>query len=289
LLLKNPFYYGDFMWAGKLYHGSHLPLIEKELFDRVQAVFAHGNDTRSNSRDFTYKGLLRCGHCGSTITAEIKKDRYIYYHCTFDKGNCGGLYVREEELESQFQRIFDGFRFADMIVDWVKEGLQQSAHEQAKFHNNAIEKLNERLAKLQYRIQQIYLDKLDGEIEDVFYRQCVKEWQGEQDKLRMSIDRHMKADRNYIEQGIKLLDLTQRSTEIFHDKGAAEKRELIRFVMPDSTLEKDTIRPVFKPPFDIIWNLAQEARKVGRRGAALTEPERLLLLPRLDSNFRPGG
>ena len=52
--------------------------------------------------------------------------------------------------------------------------------------------------------------------------------------------------------------------------------------MPDSILEKDTVRPVFKPPFDIIWNIAEDARKVGRGGAALTEPECLSLLPRLD-------
>jgi site-specific DNA recombinase len=95
VLLKNPFYTGEFRWAGKTYHGTHEPLIEKELFDRVQTVFARENNTRAKSHDFTYKGLLRCAHCKSTITAEIKRDRYIYYHCTFDKGKCGGQYIRE--------------------------------------------------------------------------------------------------------------------------------------------------------------------------------------------------
>ena len=298
LLLKNPFYYGDFMWSGKLYHGSHTPIIEKELYDRVQAVFARGNNTRSHAREFTYKGLLKCAHCGSTITAEIKKDRYVYYHCTFDKGPCGGLYVREEEMERQFQSIFDGFRFAEIIVDWVKDGLRQSAHEQATFHNNAIAKSNERLAKLQYRIQQIYLDKLDGEVEDVFYRKCVKEWQTEQDQIRASIDRHTKADRNYIEQGIRLLDLTQRATEIYSQKGPEERRELVKFIMPESILDGTTIKPAFKAPFDIIHQLAIDARTVepmimahfdDRRAASQTDraaeippAARLFLLPGLD-------
>ena len=49
---------------------------------------------------------FKCGECGCSITAEIKKGRYIYYHCTFDKGKCGGSYVREEELERQFGEIF---------------------------------------------------------------------------------------------------------------------------------------------------------------------------------------
>ncbi len=36
-MLNNPFYYGDFMFGGKLYKGIHEPLITKALFDQVQA------------------------------------------------------------------------------------------------------------------------------------------------------------------------------------------------------------------------------------------------------------
>ena len=47
------------------------------------------------------------------------------------------------------------------------------------------------------------------------------------------------------------------------------------------------MKPIFKPPFDIIHRLASEARVIdnageGRRGAALTESECLLLLPGVD-------
>ena len=94
-ILKNPFYTGAFLWNGKRYPGKHPSLIDKTLFDRAQAVAAQRNDTRATTHRFPYTGLLRCAACGCAITAEIKKDRYIYYHCTFDKGSCGGLYVRE--------------------------------------------------------------------------------------------------------------------------------------------------------------------------------------------------
>ena len=38
-MLRNPIYYGKFVWAGKEYHGSHEPLISQDLFDTVQKVF----------------------------------------------------------------------------------------------------------------------------------------------------------------------------------------------------------------------------------------------------------
>ena len=119
---------------------------------------------------------MRCLGCG--ITAEIKKDRYVYYHCTFDKGNCGGLYVREEELERQFEDILGELLFSVALLDWMREALHQSQKEKAEFHRRAIEKLNAQYAKLQNRIDQIYLDKIDGEVEEAFYRRNVSAWRG---------------------------------------------------------------------------------------------------------------
>jgi DNA invertase Pin-like site-specific DNA recombinase len=161
-ILKNPFYTGDFLWNGKQYQGKHPAIIDKELFQRVRAVSGQRNDTRATSHRFAYSGFLKCAHCGCSITAEIKKGRYIYYHCTFDKGSCGGLYVREEELERQFEGILSEFHFSEIAPDWIREALRQNQQEKAEFHNRSIGTLNVRYAKLQNRIDQIYLDKLDG-------------------------------------------------------------------------------------------------------------------------------
>ena len=162
--------------------------------------------------------------------------------------------------------------------------------EQAAFHDDAIKRLHSQYEKLKNRLDQIYLDKLDGEIEDAFYKRSTKAWRAEQEKIEDGIRRHRKADENYVEQGIKLLELAENSASIYRTKGQKARAELIRFIMPDSMLEKDTVRPVFKPPFDIIHRLAAQARSIdtaveGRRGAALTESECLLLLPGVDSNF----
>ncbi|MCD6120384.1 MAG: zinc ribbon domain-containing protein, partial [Spirochaetales bacterium] len=91
------------------------------MFDRVQTVIRNKNHTRASVRGFACTGLLKCGECGCSITAEIKKDRYIYYHCTFDKGKCGGSYVREEELERQFGEILKQFEFSQVVFDWTRK------------------------------------------------------------------------------------------------------------------------------------------------------------------------
>jgi hypothetical protein len=35
-ILKNPIYYGEFIWLGKRYQGSHAPLVSRDLLDQVQ-------------------------------------------------------------------------------------------------------------------------------------------------------------------------------------------------------------------------------------------------------------
>ena len=38
------------------------------------------------------------------LVAEIKKARYVYYHCTGHRGKCEEPYTREELLVDQFAR-----------------------------------------------------------------------------------------------------------------------------------------------------------------------------------------
>jgi len=260
-MLKNPFYYGDFIWNGKQYHGKHPPIIDKALFDKVQAVISNKNRTRASVRGFAYTGLLKCAECGCSITAEIKKDRYIYYHCTFDKGKCGGSYVREEELERQFGEILKQFEFSQVVFECMREALRLSQQEKAEFHRKAINKLNAKYMKLQNRIDQMYLDKLDGEIEEAFYQKHVRQWRKEQYSIQEQIRQHQKADENYIEQGIKLLEIAKNAYRFFKSKSKPERAELIRFILSGSKLHDGKVIPAFKPPFDIIWRLTRETRK----------------------------
>ena len=104
------------------------------------------------------------------------------------------------------------------------------------------------------------LDKLDGEVEEAFYRRNVSAWREEQAKIRTRIERHEKADQNYIEQGIRLLELARNAQKFYRKQGQAERAALLSFIMIGSTLKDDQVVPAFKPPFDTIHRMAKEAR-----------------------------
>lgn len=104
-LLKNPFYMGQFYWEGKIYQGTHTPLVSRELFYRTQDVFQGRNKPRYQTHDFPYRGLLVCAYDNCKVTAEIKKGKYVYYRCTQFRGKCELPYIREEQLGDRLEGI----------------------------------------------------------------------------------------------------------------------------------------------------------------------------------------
>ena len=97
-------------------------------------------------------------------------------------------------------------------------------------------------------------------MEEAFYRRNVLAWREEQAQSRARIERHEKADQNYIEQGIRLLEIARNAQEFYRTHGQAERTALLGFILPGSTLDQDRVVPAFKPPFDIIHRIAQKAR-----------------------------
>jgi site-specific DNA recombinase len=129
LILRRTFYYGEFEYpkkSGNWYKGAHQPLITKELFDKVQLELKKKNwKTRVYRKDFAYTKLIKCGLCGSSVSAEEKfkvlKDgsiaRYVYYGCTRTRDtHCPLRYIREEELIKQLCEIVDQLSIDELGV-----------------------------------------------------------------------------------------------------------------------------------------------------------------------------
>ena len=74
-LLQNPIYYGEFYWLGQLHQGLHKPIITRDLFDRVQQVFAAANHPRQTKRRHAFAGLVTCRLQQQQMLLRSKLDR----------------------------------------------------------------------------------------------------------------------------------------------------------------------------------------------------------------------
>ncbi|MFQ5479256.1 MAG: recombinase family protein [Candidatus Binatia bacterium] len=253
-ILRNRLYTGQFEWNGKLYQGKHQPLVTCELWERVQdtADGRNASKHRRMKRDFPFSGLIACGHCGCSMVGEIKKQRYIYYHCTGYKGKCDEPYVREEVLGEKFVALLGRLAFDNEVLDWVRDALHESHAGERLEHAAAIERLRSEYDRLQNRIHAAYVDKLDGSIDAAFFEKISAEWRAEQDRCLRDIERHQGADQSYLEDGVRLFELAHNAQRLFAKQDARQKRRLLNFLVSNCSWRDGELTATLRQPFDLI-------------------------------------
>jgi len=136
LILKNPFYYGEFEYpigSGNWYKGAHTPLITKEIFDKVQKQLEVPRKAKWRSKGFAFKGIMKCANCKASVVGEEKfrkrlngeVRRHVYYHCSRSVDyTCKEKYINEEELIKQLIKIIDSIDEKDLnITEKIKGSI----------------------------------------------------------------------------------------------------------------------------------------------------------------------
>jgi site-specific DNA recombinase len=271
-ILRNRLYTGWFEWNGKLIQGKHEALVPVELWERVQGVL-DGRFAKKGKRgrhDFAFSGLIACHACGYAVVGEIKKQRYVYYHCTGYADKCQGnpascrrKYVREEALEAWSTELLGRLRFDDEVLGWVRDALHASHADERREHEEAIKRHQAEYNRLNDRIHAMYVDKLDGVVDTAFYDRMSNQWREEQNRCQREIERHQNADKSYLDEGVALLDLARNAERLFAKQEPRERRRLLNFVLSNCTWEDGEIIATFRQPFDVLAETDSAAAHVG--------------------------
>lgn len=248
--LQNIFYTGSFVWNGKLYSGKHEPLISLDLYERTQRAFKKdGKPTMRAKHSFPYASLLTCAHCGCSVTAERKKGKYVYYHCTGFRGGCDKPSIREEALEELLGGVVKAIVIDAETAEWIKQALRESHRDEREYHTAQIESLQAEYTRLQRKIDAAYEDKLDKEITEEFWKRMTGEWRAAQLAVLASIEKHQGANQGYFEEGGRILDLASRAYDLWLQQPAEEKRKLLNLLLSNCTFDGETLRATYRKPF----------------------------------------
>ena len=250
-VLQNPVYYGEFYWLGQLHQGLHKPVISRDLYDRVQAVFAAANHPRHTKRRHALAGLVTCGRCGCAFTGEIKKGQYVYYHCTGHRGPCGNTYVREEELIRQFGELLKQVRIPTELAGKLATVLRESQTDKEKFVRTSMLRLQQQQMLLRSKLDRVYEDRLSDAIPEELWNSKSAALQDELRQVRTEMERHEVASQAYETAGLQILELAQTAYSSYVAKNPHEQARLIKTLVSNSTFDRGSLSPTYVKPFDV--------------------------------------
>ena len=272
-ILNNRMYIGYFEWRGETYKGTHAPIITPQLFENCQAVMHGFNKGKYRKHDIAFRGMLTCAHDNCTVTAELKKGKYVYYRCSGYRGKCELPRFREEQISEKLAEILKRIHIPDQVLEKITSSLER---EQVRSRNVSAQhraRLEQQLENVRNRMDQAYSDKLDGKISEEFWQRKMSDWQADEQRIEMAIaglNEQTAMDR--LLDAKRILELANKAYFLYLTRKPAEQAELLRKVLLNCSIDAVSIAPTYRKPFDVIFERAKREEWSGREDLNLRPP-----------------
>jgi site-specific DNA recombinase len=199
------------------------------------------------------------------MTADVKKGRYVYYHCTGGRGRCGNTYVREEELSRLFEEVVRRVQIPVDVADWIAEALRESQGDKERFHRSAVMHLQQQYLAVQAKLDRGYDDRLADRITDELWQRKSGEWEAELASIRRETARHEKASHDYGATGSKILELAKNAHNLFVLQDSHEQARLLKMLVSNSTFDRGSLSVSYIKPFDLLVDGNETGNWLGGR------------------------
>lgn len=151
----------------------HEPIISKEQFQQVQDLMKKRTSTRTRKHDHVLKGLIKCGHCGGTMT--IKADtrtngkvrlNFICSNKNANKLNCDNSVIGSNiVLDSVLETLHNECKKIILEKKELEEtflAVEKEINSEKTKIQKDINKTQQKIERLELQIKAIYNDKLEG-------------------------------------------------------------------------------------------------------------------------------
>jgi site-specific DNA recombinase len=285
------FYAGHFEWGGQRYKGSHPPMITFEEFERTQEILGRSKH-RTTKHAFPFTGCIRCGECGSMITAELKQKHlkktggianYIYYSCVGKKGPCTLRgHVREENLTVLLRPYVEAITVSPRVTEWVRDKLSRMTEEDQKLHKVQRENIRrkyENCMKAMQNLVSLYVSAENGDkslLSDDELKKQKDSLAVERDRYKALLEENERNADSALDQTIRVFDFAQNALKHFDspDADMNTKREILTTIGTNWKL----LRGLVKREANLPYYRIEEGTNAHREHLARLEPKELALV-----------
>lgn len=200
-MLQDPYYLGYVVYKGELHPGRHDPIVDQQLFDRVQEVvdFRSKNGQRDRVLQHYLKGLLFCERCernertSRLIYTEAKGrngTRYGYFLCRGRQdGVCDLQYLAADRVEDAIVEHYADLRLPANFAAGIRERIEVTLadeHSNVKVMHAA---LTRKLRDLDLKEERLLDLAADGNLPQIKIKSRLRAIQGERSSAEAGLSR----------------------------------------------------------------------------------------------------
>ncbi len=180
--------------------GTHEPIIEKELWDNVQAMLKQRAKPFSTGEIGLFAGKAKCANCGYTMRSTQSHKKH-YLQCSnrhISKDACIGSFISVEKLENavitELNLLCAKYLDKEALTKQVQ--FAKNSKKQIEYLENEISLQQKKSSEYAKCLRELYLDKVRGVISEADYLSFSKDFSMEKDRLmRITADYRQKLDK----------------------------------------------------------------------------------------------
>ena len=221
-------------------NNTHEPIIDRDVFERVQCIIEKKGTNSKLKYDYLLRGLVYCYHCKRKLQIVLKKNKkrnaksHPYITCSNTKEHgCYPLNMNYEKFEKHIiyivKKICQIYAKKDIFYSIYEEYQNKTLNIEEEYKKN-LEKINQAINDINSNLDKMYIDKLNGILQEYDYIRVSQKLSLEREKLNQQ--------KQELEQKIIMVKDTIE-TKKYEEK----KKELDKLI--DSFLKFEKIDKIF--------------------------------------------
>jgi len=256
-ILRDRAYVGEVCHRGAWSPGSHEPLVDRATFARTQVLL--GGKTHDAHESVYGSLMMRCGHCGQPVVAEVKTKQtrqgeriYRYYRCArYCAAGHPRVRLRESDLDHQLLTQFGRMQILDPPMrQWIKAVLRERAQAGQQENRERMESLQRQLIQAKQQKDRLLNIRLVGEIDGETFTEKQAELRRREAELELEIEASGRQQSEKAKLALKVFELSQSLVDKWLGSDIPEKRQLLEIVCLNLILNDATLGVTMRKPFD---------------------------------------
>ncbi len=194
---------------------------------------------------------------------QLQKGRY-YGRCQRLKPECKGTKtIREDRVEEQvITMLKELVSPTPSIIGWVTKELQKRTATGAETRAQTIKSLDTQINRLTRMNNELYDDKLAGDITRDMYDTKHAHFMAQKTELENKRDALAEGARSDLEQRLVLLNLSQKAAEIYQTRTIEQKRLIIIKLFKSITFNNGSISVTYTNFVKVIANKTLKTKEI---------------------------